>query len=91
MSSSRFKLQGETATSASGPRPFLQILSCAPRPVLVRSASAAVFPSNTDILRITFFHNHMRARLQKIGFLERSSSGRLGSEKSHFPARDRRL
>eukprot|EP00661_Eupelagonemidae_sp_cell13_P008936 gene8936-biopygen19682 len=31
--------------SASGPRPFLQILSCAPRPVRVRSASAAVFPS----------------------------------------------
>eukprot|EP00661_Eupelagonemidae_sp_cell13_P023515 gene23515-biopygen20824 len=30
--------------SASGPRPFLQILSYAPRPVRVRSASAAVFP-----------------------------------------------
>eukprot|EP00661_Eupelagonemidae_sp_cell13_P018069 gene18069-biopygen20415 len=30
--------------SASGPRPFVQILSCAPRPVRVRSASAAVFP-----------------------------------------------
>eukprot|EP00661_Eupelagonemidae_sp_cell13_P025816 gene25816-biopygen16527 len=27
---------GETATPASGPRPFLQILSCAPRPVRVR-------------------------------------------------------
>eukprot|EP00661_Eupelagonemidae_sp_cell13_P012006 gene12006-biopygen4902 len=28
--------QGETATPASGPRPFLWILPCAPRPVRVR-------------------------------------------------------
>eukprot|EP00661_Eupelagonemidae_sp_cell13_P022814 gene22814-biopygen22264 len=30
--SSTVSYKGETATPASGPRPFLQILSCAPRP-----------------------------------------------------------
>eukprot|EP00661_Eupelagonemidae_sp_cell13_P016161 gene16161-biopygen8227 len=35
--------------SASGsPRPFLGILACAPRPVRVRSTSAAVFPCTVE-------------------------------------------